>query len=160
MNLSHMSCVRITDVKKHSCESFIRTYLSQLWKIRTDSTQVWQIGSNFLHLWQTRLTFTFERICHTCEEFARIGHTYEKFERILHRCNNYVQIIHTSKIRHLWNTRAYKNSRIGRTYISHIPKCDVFVRIIHSVWKIRSVNIKVQQWSNHSNPDLHGKETD
>ena len=33
--------------------------------------------------------------------------------------------------------------------MSHITKCDVFVRIIHSVWKIRSVNIKIQQSSYH-----------
>ena len=36
----------------------------------------------------------------------------------------------------------FKNLKICRTYISHIPKCGVLVRIIHSVWKIRSVNIK------------------
>ena len=50
-------------------------------------------------------------------------------------CDRYVRILHTSKIIHVWETRIYLNLRIGRTYISHIPKCDVFVRIIHCVWK-------------------------
>ena len=61
-------------------------------------------------------------------KFARICHICEKFERILHRYDTYVRILHTSKIKHV------KNS-------SHIPKCNLFVLIIHSVgnevWLLR-----------------------
>ena len=127
MNLSHMSSVRITDVKD-SCESFTEVKDSHIFVTSEKFVRilhrgegltrtchicekvaqilhVWQIRSNFSHMWQICLTFTFERICHMCEEFTGICHTCEKFEQILHRYDKYVQILHTSKIRHLWKTR-------------------------------------------------------
>ena len=122
----------------------IRTYCHICEKIARFLHRCDKFVRIFSHLWQIRLTFTFKRTCQTFEECARICHTSEKFELILHRCDKYVRILHTSKIRHLWKTRIYSNLKTCRTYISHRPNCDVFVRIIHSVWKIRSVNIKVQ----------------
>ena len=98
VNLSHLSYVRITDVK-NPCESFTEVKDSHIFI--TSVWQVSQIHSNVSHLGEIRLTFTFERICPTSEKFARICHTCDNFERILHRCDEYVRILHTFEIRHL-----------------------------------------------------------
>ena len=57
MNLSHMSCVRITDVKnvkdvKNSCESFTR----------------------ICHICET-----FARIIHRCDKYVRFFHSCDRF---------------------------------------------------------------------------------
>ena len=137
-----MACVRITDVK-NSCESFTEVKDSnvfvtavrntfEFFTLETDSFD-FHIWTNLSHVWSEELVC----ICHTCE----------KFKRILHRSDKYVRILHTSKLDICEKLVPIKISKLAyvywRMYISHIPKCDVFVRMIHNVWKIWSVNIKV-----------------
>ena len=95
------------------------------------------------------------RIFHTCDRFVCLSHSNESVTRVK---NSHVFVTHLKNSNEFFagvtNTcefftrlklDIYENLKIGRTYISHIPESDVFVRIIHSAWKIRSANIKVQQ---------------
>ena len=113
------------------------------------------------------------RILHRCDKYLRIFHTCVRFvwlflsnESVIHVKNSHVFVTYVKNSNEFFTgvTNTYEfftclkldivknsfyyNRNTGGTYISHIPKCDVFVRIIHSVWKIRSVNIKVQQSPN------------
>ena len=92
---------------------------------------VWLSHSNeSSHAWKIRTYLS--HVKHSNEFFTCVTNTCEFFTRLkLDICEKLVLIL--------------KHLKIGRTNISHIPKCDVFVRIIHSVWKMRNVNIKVQQ---------------
>ena len=71
----------------------------------------------------------------TCEEFTRILYTCKKFARILYRRDQYVRIFHKTKIRYLLKIRTYLNLKIGRTYMSDMPKCDVFARVTNTKCK-------------------------
>ena len=144
MNLSLMSCERITDVK-NSCESFTEvkesyafvtsvknshefftgvTNTFEFFTLVTDSFD-FHIRTNLSHVWRIRTYLSqlwkIWSVTNTCEFFTRIK---------LDICEKLVPI---------------KISKLVVRKCQHIPKCDVFMRIIHSVWKIRSVNIKVQQ---------------
>ena len=145
MNLSHVMRTY------YRCEIFVRVLhrsegFARICHICQNFALILYRCDKYARIFHTRLTFTFERICHTCEEFARNCYICEKFERILLRCTNMCEFFTRLKLDICEKlVSILKNLKIGRTYISHISKCDVFVRIIHSVWNIRNVNVKVQQ---------------
>ena len=137
----HTPCIRITDVK-NSCESF--TEVKDLHVFVTSAARILYRCDKYVRIFHTgdRLVW----ISHSNESVTRVKNSHVFFTHVKYSNEFFTYVTNTCELFTRLNLDiCEKLVPIKISKFSHIPKCDVFERIIHSMWKIRSVNIKVQQ---------------